>query len=251
MTKLFVATPTRDSQATGASRDSLLNLVLSSPGLEILHAVEQSDEDVVRSRSRYVRQFLETDATHLLWADADVAYHPMVVHRMLASGHPFVCTPYPKKRIDWSRVESHVQRMVTRGADVDADGLEAASQEYPVRFLERTHLDPQTQTIPVAESAIGCAIQTRGCLEAMVHYYASALTFDDGRDLNKPTVALFQIRLDGRDLLSEDFSFCRRWREMRSDNEVRLYLGPGAPAAHVGPYFYPGRLSAFGPTRSA
>jgi hypothetical protein len=75
--------------------------------------------------------------------------------------------------------------------------------------------------------------------------YAEELTFLDcyeGRAI--PTVALFQLSIVAGELLSEDRSFCGRWRAL--EEPIYMYLGRGSPVTHHGEYAFRGHPEAFG-----
>ena len=59
--------------------------------------------DLVRARSRVVRQVLEAGGYHaVLWWDDDVIPRDLeIINRMLATGHDLVAAPYPQKLVYW------------------------------------------------------------------------------------------------------------------------------------------------------
>lgn len=75
------------------------------------------------------------------------------------------------------------------------------------------------------------------------------LNFDDleGGTLKHPTVGVFNMITENRDLLSEDHTICLRARRMGIP--VGMYLGQGSPATHHGDHAYRGFIEAFGLTR--
>jgi len=97
-------------------------------------------EDLVRVRCRALRFFLEeTDCTHLLFWDADVAvrsYRREGVLRARADGHAredvdVICAPYRARRILWDQI---------RALDVDhaySWPLRRLAPDAPVEFVGR------------------------------------------------------------------------------------------------------------------
>jgi hypothetical protein len=65
-----------------------------------------------------------------------------------------------------------------------------------------------------------------------------------------PSVALFQLLFEEKTggLLSEDYSFCARWRAI--GQKVWMYLGEGSPVSHQGEMIFAGAIEAFGLQRS-
>jgi hypothetical protein len=235
----------RDHNVAGARELSLVHLALAvadrklGAEIHIAPPLDLYDEDIVRVRSRFVRAFLETDCTDVLWVDADMSFTPLAVAGLLASGRDFVACPYPRKKIHWDDVR----------ADRRGDP-EAAAYHYAITLLPGgIEFDEGTQTGAIAGIGLGLALTSRVCLQGMVDHYRDALEFDDLLEGGpKPTVALFQLLMPRgesgrRGLLSEDHSFCRRWRDIGGD--VHMYLGPGSPVDHVGPHYFRGHRKAF------
>lgn len=240
-------------------------------------------ENVSVARARLVRKFLETDATHLFFVDADVEFTPTVLHGMLAANRDFVAAPYPRR--DMMRWDT-----IGEAARGGLRELEAAAYFYG--YMTGPGCDSQTipqvideaRCVPIEGIGLGCALLSRAMLERMVDFYGhdhelaysaiveqfltdgplsedrrkkafaalleetarnarlqSSLLFNDG---GKPTVALFHLMLEGSVYMSEDISFCRRWREL--GGEIWMYLGPGAPVTHHGEHAYRGHPGAFG-----
>jgi len=247
-------------------------LALQPRDFEIVHDVDQGEESVVHARARLIRKFLESDASHLLFLDADVACHPEVVRGMMHSAvtlrardgeAPILLTPYPRKRIDWDRIESHVRLLIVEAlrrahnsmkspVEMAIDifpapyGLEAHGQSYPIQFRpDGLELDTETFTAPVLGAGIGCSVWSREALEAIEAAAGDGLDYHDGPTEEAPlTCAVTMLVLENRALMSEDLSLC--WRARQIGLTPRLYLGPGSPAGHVGPYFFPGKIEAFG-----
>ena len=238
---VFIATPTRGGVSTEYAatvwrilRDEELDVSCS---LEI-NDVQQWSADVVRVRSRFVRHFLQkTDATHILFLDSDIGMLPKVLRGMLAAARDFVGAPYPRRdAIDFTRVR--------RTATTDP---EAPAYRYSVRLLDTfdPHSGLELDTTGCAEVAalpFGCILLTRACCQRMWDAYLELSFKDDHRG---DCVALFDLmRSPEGGLLSEDFSFCARWREL--GEKVWMYLGPGSPVDHEGAHLYRGSLEAFG-----
>ncbi len=237
MARVFIATPMKGAvEANYAAsvwrilRDEELD---AESNLEIVD-IQQSTADVVRVRSRLVSYFLnQTDATHLFFLDGDVELMPKVLRGMIAADRDFVACPYPKRdRVDFERARSSPQDMPA----------EAAAYRYSVHLLNGGVSPDASGCAEVAMMPLGAALLKREALEAFSREYESSLGFDDAPW--GPSVALFQLICSDRRLLSEDFSFCERWR--KGGRKLWMYLGDGAPANHHGAHCYAGHIEAFG-----
>jgi hypothetical protein len=243
--RIIVCTPTlggiHPAHASTISRLMLAEAVDVDLGFELLGTWRWAG-DLVKVRSRFVRAFLETDATHLLFLDSDVSCEPAAVFGMLAADRDFIACPYPKRSgINFEAVMRD-----------DGRPPEARAYSWKLRLLEGPegrHVDERGCT-EVAGVPLGCALLSRRCLEQMTAHYRADLEFDDviPPDPTKhPTVALFQLILRDRNLFGEDYSFCARWRAM--GGRVWLYLGHGSPVTHYGEHAFRGIVETFGVTR--
>jgi hypothetical protein len=194
--------------------------------------------DLVRARSRIVRMFLETDNTDLLMWDADVAPKDMnAIHAMVASEKDMIALPYPRKSIHWEVIADNVRdehEQAVHGRQTGSE-LEGYGLDWPLRILDQKHVDGIAR---VSEVGLGFTLIRRHALERMCDHYRGELGFlDNVEGQRHATVALFQLFLKDGDLLSEDYSFCRRWRDI--GGEVHVLIDP---ARHIGTHAFGGAL---------
>ena len=77
-------------------------------GLGVLYMYRQNDSIIASARNHLTQQFLESQATHLMWIDADIGFNPIDIVSMAVADQDIVCGVYPKKGIDWHRVAQAV-----------------------------------------------------------------------------------------------------------------------------------------------
>lgn len=242
--RIMLCTPVRGGISPGYVRTVLQLARMQDTELELpyeFESVQTQSSDVVRRRSQFVRHFLESDCTHLLFLDADVEVSPQAIRGMLATGKDVVCTPYPMRdHLDWGMAAMPGADPAYAEARAYRYAVTGAPSPIPPEKLEDGSL-VEVDTMP-----LGCALISRDCLEKMVDFYRAELTYEDriGPERWVPTVALFQLRVCEAKLLSEDQSFCERWLEM--GGQVWMYLGPGSPATHHGEHAYRGHIETFG-----
>jgi hypothetical protein len=171
---VLVCTPTRGNVSPQYAT-SLLGLTCLSD-VDVLHGFDLLDarlwsDDLVRVRSRFVRAFLETDATHLLFVDGDVVVRPETVLGMLYADRPFVAAPYPRRGVvDFPAIVEALQ-------EGDARKVEAHAYDYALRWLPDTteiKLD-ERRCMAVASVPLGCALISRELLERMVQHYGERM----------------------------------------------------------------------------
>lgn len=248
MSKLFLGTPLRSGG--GLHPIYLKSVQQLSEHVDLLWPDEFYWQDIVRVRARIVQDFLETDATHLLFVDADTGFRSETVLGMLQVGADYVATPYPQKRIHFERLPECLKGHEDEPPD-------ARLYDYSVGFPKgrAPQFDPKTCTVEdISYCGLGLTLCTRECLEKMVTHYGqdSTLVFQDSSRpgaKSRRTVSLFQLFIRDEHLLSEDYSFCTRWRDI--GGVIHLYLGPGSPCAHVGEHVFVGHVETFGLKRVA
>ncbi len=220
--------------------------LLRDPVFTALPAVHMCD--LVRGRSRLVRQFLEeTPGTHLLFWDEDVVcpggaeQAGRLIARMVETGHPFIGCTYRKKVVNVDAVRALDD---APGSQRDSDMLQHL-EEYAYRATKQAECI--NGCVEVDAIPLGFALAQRGMLEHMTRAYNGGphgLAFDDEvGDEKKQTLALFQLMIRDGGLLGEDYSFCQRYRDI--GGKVQLWAGPDCELDHVGSYVFKGSRGGY------
>jgi hypothetical protein len=232
-----VCTPCYGGMANIVFFNSLLKLQTACAergvGLEI--KLTGGDALVTRARSRMACEFLETDHTHLLFVDADIGFDPGHLFRLLDFDKPLVGGVYPLKTVLWDKVADAARRGVK--------DLQAASLGYVVRFLpsETQSVELEDGFGQVAYLATGFMLIRREVLVRVAETHPDLVSvIVDMNAAPKRTTMFFEtmIEPESREHLSEDYAFCRRWREVGgevwADFQTRM--------THVGHGQYTGSL---------
>lgn len=233
MKTIYISTPTFNDMVTVGHMRSVLGLVLRKSNIIEIEAVNHEATDLVRSRSRSVHKFLhDSTADYMLFIDADIEFNPEIVDLLVAEDKDFVGCPYPKKHVHWGQAALAAKH-----------GLDPriGAHSYVLRNTrERTMADVDGACMQVDGVGLGMVLVARQALQLMYDHFRShaALVYKDDGNGDVETVALFALLNDGGRLLSEDFSFCRRFTSI--GGVVHCYLGPGAPVAHYGAMLYEG-----------
>ena len=162
-------------------------------------------KDVVRARNRIasvsLREFPRM--THVLWWDDDM----------------------------WPQDRGCVQRMIA--LDVDLVGAPYTNKADPTRWIHRT-LTPcppeESGLLEVHCVGFGFTLTSRRCLERMSAAHRRYTDWPRKDKLSNIFGHLYEQPYGSTDpedeaLLSEDFSFCKRWRDM--GGKVHIYTGAG------------------------
>ena len=242
-TSVVIATPVygapEQAQVTVAYASLLYNLARDHQiePLPCLPAHGFFGNDLVRARSRFLAAFLRGTWSHLLFWDADVTGKSeqlaAVISGMVKAKKDIVGCPYPKKRIRWDRVTGD-------------ENPEGQVYDYSYEATEPSSDVDATGCMRCNAVATGFMLISRECAQKTATRYRDELysydPFDDAEVVNVFQLA-FTEDLGKRILLSEDYSFCYRWRQMGGD--VHLYAGEGAPLGHVGSHVFLGTRDGF------
>lgn len=225
---IFLATPCYGGQAHIQYIRSLLELqaACAARGVGLQVELGGGDALIPRARGQMAAKFLnQTGASHLLFVDADIGFKPEQVFRLLDAERDVVGGVYPTKGIDWAKA-----RAAFHGGLKDPL---AASVGYVVRFIPSPTNSVEVDDEgfgPVAYVGTGFLMIRRAALQRVVdaHPELKARHGDlTGASANE-AVMVFEtmIEPDTGEYLSEDYAFCRRWRdlggEVFADFQTRL-----------------------------
>jgi hypothetical protein len=239
-TSILLATPAYGGLASVLFFRSLLDLQSACEARGVGLKIEMTGGDalITRARSRMATQFLEdTDHTHLMFVDADIGFRPEQVFRLIEADRDLVGGVYPLKKIHWDKVPPAVAAGVK--------DLQAASLGYVVRFAASAN-----QTVSLDEAGFGAveAVGTgfmlirRRVLERMrdAHPELRCTLNDDSRTPRQATLFFdTMIDPDTREHLSEDYAFCRRWRDLGG----AVFADFRSRLSHIGHAVYTGSLT--------
>ncbi|CAN7599346.1 hypothetical protein LJR225_004509 [Phenylobacterium sp. LjRoot225] len=237
--KIFLATPCYGGMASIHYITSLLDLQAACRERNIGLHVELGGGDALisRARSAMAAKFLASDATHLFFVDADIGFAPEHVFRLLAADREVAGGIYPIKGIDWAKVRTAVE---TGKAD-----LLAASVGYVVRFIPSPDNSVEVDEAgfgPVSYVGTGFMMLSRSAVQQVVdaHPELYARLGDVAGAGVTEAVMIFEcmIEPDTRQHLSEDYAFCRRWRDLGGE----IFADFQGRLTHVGAMAFSGSL---------
>jgi hypothetical protein len=168
---------------------------------------------IADTRAEICAQFLESESTDLVFVDHDVAWKEGSLLRLIDHPVDMVAGSYPFRR----------------------DPI-----VFPIRYIkEREELwaDPETGLLEVAGVPGGFLRVTRNALLQMTGAHPE-LSYDCHKMDGKPVVGLFEPYRIGRTKLSEDYSFCQRWRDLGG----KVWVDPMISMSHTGNKTFAGCL---------
>jgi hypothetical protein len=240
---IVIATPCFGGMVTQSYMLSVIRLMSygKSAEFEVSLSMAGYDALIARARSTLLAAFLdEPRATHLLFVDADISFEPEQVERLLKFDKDFTGALYPLKSIDWDEMP---RRCVELGESVRQAGLSYVGTFCPE--AERKQEGGFATGIYVGG---GFQLIRRGAVERMIaaypetHFKSVHCLPMSGtrRDVVESSnlYALFDCIIDREagTYLSEDYSFCRRWREIGGE----IWIDGKSRLRHCGQFEFVG-----------
>jgi len=242
---ILIATPCFGGQVAQIYMTSVLRLqaFAAQAGFTVGLSLLGYDALISRARSTLLGAFLDDPrATHLLFIDADIGFAPEQVERLLHRDRDFVGALYPLKAVDWE----HLPRRCVEGGE----SLPQAALSYVGEFCPRPERREEDGFATAIYAGGGFQMIRRQAVEKMIAAYPEThYSRVQSRPKSGPVeaqsgnlYALFDSIIDPetRVYLSEDYSFCRRWRALGGE----IWLDLHSRLTHVGPAEFAGDHSA-------
>lgn len=235
--KLYVATPAYGCLVNTSYLASLLNLQIACArrGISVVFDIIGNESLVQRARCILAERFAKaTDATHLLFIDADIGFGADAVMNMLDADKDVISCVYPKKNVNWSSI----RRKVAEGSK---EPLRQMGLDFNINLRAPTSRVVSDGLLNVLDTATGFLLIKRRVIEAMKERYRESLSaVNDIHGIHNVDnyVAIFDCMIDpdSRRYLSEDYAFCRRWQQMDPANEI--WIDVRTPLSHTGSSFF-------------
>ena len=248
-----ICTPTYGGQLSTSYFRSVTQTLAVFHQHRIPYAISTiSNESLItRARNSLVSMFLaRPKATHLMFIDADIGFHPNALLALLwsslTSNAEVVVGAYRTKSFDWAQIVKQAQMGVTHPQQ-----LEAAAGKYAIRLPNQPAVNA-SGLIEVLDAGSGFMLIARGVFEKLISAYPELAYQPESStsDANsKVHYAFFDTGITGKPpltgaddpagrYLSEDYYFCRLWQQLGE----KIWLHPGVTLSHIGSYAYQGAI---------
>ena len=214
--------------------------VLGQSGIEMSFSMMLNESLITRARNRLAHDFLNTDATHLMFIDADISWNPHDIVQMYRANVDVICGIYPKKEINWNEVHA----AVTRG--VPPQDLHNYTGSFVVNTIDtKDATGPIDQPIEIAKGGTGFMLIKREVIaklkEVVPHYANDMYTVVNPKDVGTLIANMFDTSISPIDnrYMSEDYHFC----DLARANGFRVWAAPWANLTHTGTYIFSGQLA--------
>ena len=236
--RIMIATPCFGGVLTQGYVESIIKLIhyAGENNLEVRLALLGHDALITRSRNTLVAAFLDLpDMTHLMFIDADIAFEPEAVSRLVEFDEDLVAGVYPLKVHDWAQSQERQRRY--------CEPPHLASLAYVGTFCEEPALERRGDFATAVYAGTGFMLIRRRVLEILADAhpelrYAAAHVFPRPTRTSERMFALFDCMIEPQTgiYLSEDYAFCRRWLEQGG----KIWLDTQSRLTHIGAHSFAG-----------
>jgi hypothetical protein len=249
---IFIATPMFGGQCNYMYMISLINLLnrLGQAGIPAMFEIAANESLITKARNILVEGFLKSNATHLLFLDADLGFDPDDVMRMIQQDKDIIGGQYAKKKINWEVVKN----VVNMNPGIPGHSINAVVAESTFKPVAEVMTFNINEPVEVESIATGLMLVKREVFEKMAKELPEIEIISGGSETMDPKTmtrvtdphrkahAYFDVSIDPetRAYTSEDFTFCKRWRQLGG----KVFLAPWTRTVHVGTYEYVCDLAA-------
>lgn len=186
---------------------------------------------IQRARNTIAWHFLKTDASHLLFMDADQKFRPIDVAQMIKADKGIIGGCVPMKGINWDRVR--------QGAVLNHPNLAELTGIFNIAPLDGHNMTSPTEPFQVKHIGTGMMLIKREVFEELsphVDFYTNG-----GQSIphGEPVGNFFDVSVRDGQLLSEDFLFCDNYRR----HGGTVWAAPWCEVGHFGSYLFSGQIA--------
>lgn len=241
MKKIFISTPMYGGQCYGFYAQSLLQLnnLLRDNKIDSMMSFMFNESLITRGRNALAHGFMKSDATHLMFIDADIQFNPADFLKMLESEKDVITGIYPKKEINWAGVRKAIE------SGVPDSHLKYHTGSFVVNLKNYVGeaTVPVNEPVEIWNGGTGFMLIKREVFEKLkpiVPSYINDVT-DLSGNIGAEQISQYfteSIEPETKRLLSEDYHFCKTWRDLGGE----IHAAPWVGLTHIGTYAFEGKL---------
>jgi hypothetical protein len=235
---IMIATPMYGGMCTGAYVQGLLMTMakMREIGVNVAWCQMTNESLITRARNELTRIFIASEHDYLMFIDADIAFDGEAIAQLILGDEDVVCGIYPKKEVDWKRIEEAAKR--------GEPNLKDFGGAFVLNMVGNDHAETNEKgLIEVRHGGTGFMLIKRGVFDFLTPhvptYRASSVKDADGNYLMPEVKEFFATSIDDSGaLLSEDYHFCELFRK----HGGKIHANPFIKLEHVGTYVYGGNI---------
>ena len=238
---IFIAIPCYAGQLHAQFVQSLTRLLFTLKDANVPHVVEYITTESLISRARNTLTALfysQLKYTHLLFLDADLIFSEQAIISLLNSGKELVGCPYPKKKINWLKVNKLIQDKE------DIENNQTMITDINYNLAETCGgVEVDGSMIVVKDIPTGCMLIKRSVITTLMLNYPerkfknNVAGYDS--DANDYFYDFFATGVVDGYYLSEDYYFCHLCREVN----IKCWLEINYTFGHIGVKTFYGNLA--------
>ena len=241
--KIFVATPMYGGMCAGFYTQAIIQLLTTcqANGVDVEYSFMFNESLITRARNSLTHTFMKTDCSHLMFIDADIKFRAEDVIHMIRAEKDILCGIYPKKEINWYSVKAAMDR------GVPFDQLKSHTGSFVVNLVNYVGevTVPVNQPVEIFNGGTGFMLIKREVFdklgESVPSYSNDVVDLGGKMKQSEPIKEFFTTSIEPgtNRLLSEDYHFCRIWRETGG----QVHAAPWCQLSHIGTYAFEGQLT--------
>ena len=211
MTKIHFLTPCYGGNITEVCFSSYLGFTIMAMqnGINFQIDTLSNESNVNRARNSCAAKFLSGDCTHLMFVDADIQFKPQDIVKLINHDKDIVGGVYPQKTLPPKMVVNTLNNGEQQG-----DLIEVGTLGTGFMLIKRSVFEKM--------------------IEAGATPYVDAIGLSPKENANQYDFFQCTIDSNGR-YLTEDWSFCRRWRQLGG----KIWADKTIGLTHVGYFRFP------------
>lgn len=237
--RLMVAVPSHSGTVVLETARALLalqELILERSGSMTFH--DHCGPDINLSRNLIASHFMDSEAEILVMLDSDTGVQKETFRRMIDLDQPFVGCIYPKRLYNWQKAD------LARASDI-RDILRQASEFVGLLEGDATGTVNIRNGFALAERVgAGVTLYRRQAFERLMEAYPEleGCGFEPAAfPKHKFNWGFFNSVIRNGIPISEDYSFCLRWRECGGE----IWADVASPVQHIGRHQFAGSYLDF------
>ena len=241
--KIFIATPMYGGMCAGFYTQSIIQLLTTcqANGVDAEFSFMFNESLITRARNSLTHTFMKTDCSHLMFIDSDIKFRAEDVIHMIRAEKDIICGIYPKKEINWHSVKAAMDR------GVPFDQLKSHTGSFVVNLVNYVGevTVPVNQPVEIFNGGTGFMLIKREVFdklgESVPSYSNDVVDLGGKMKQSEPIKEFFTTSIEPgtNRLLSEDYHFCRIWRESGG----QVHAAPWCHLSHIGTYAFEGQLT--------
>lgn len=248
--KLFIGTPMYGGMCSGlfARSTADLSALCTHYGLQLQLYYLFNESLITRARNYICDEFMRSDATHLMFIDADIGFDARDVLALMVlsiqnSDYDIIGGAYPKKCIAWEKVMQAANRGL---GDNNPQDLEKYIGDFVFNPKAGTTQIKVNEPAEVMEVGTGFMMIRRNTMQKFHDTFFEKYKYrpDHVRtehfDGSRHILQFFQAEIDPKSerYLSEDYWFTQKCHEI----QLRTWLCPWMKLQHMGSFVFGGSL---------